>query len=158
MTPKLITVHCSASPDGKPVTGDSIREFHKARPPAGRGWGDIGYHAVIELDGTFYRGRSEITVGAHVEGHNTGNLGVCLVGTSRFAIEQFDALKWVLNKWSTQHNISADKIFCHYEWDTAKKQGKTCPNIPVEVIRRWFLHGDPKCLEPYLLEKPPLFL
>ena len=42
----LILVHCTATPDGKDYTVDQIREWHKDR-----GFADIGYHYVIDLDG-----------------------------------------------------------------------------------------------------------
>lgn len=44
------------------------------------GWKDIGYHYVIKRSGEIERGRKDETAGAHCEGHNTGTLGICLVG------------------------------------------------------------------------------
>lgn len=72
---KEIIVHCTATPEGREVSVDTIREWHKAN-----GWSDIGYHYVVHLDGSVERGRSEAAVGAHVSGHNTGTLGVVYVG------------------------------------------------------------------------------
>ena len=42
-----IIVHCSATPDGRPVTVQQIRQWHLQRKFA-----DIGYHFVIYLDGS----------------------------------------------------------------------------------------------------------
>lgn len=45
-----------------------------------RGWSDIGYHFVIRRNGQLEKGRALETPGAHVEGHNTTTIGICLVG------------------------------------------------------------------------------
>ena len=70
-----IIVHCTATPEGREVSLETIRDWHKAR-----GFSDIGYHYVVHLDGSVERGRAEALVGAHVSGHNTGTLGVVYVG------------------------------------------------------------------------------
>lgn len=70
-----IIVHCTATPEGREVSVDTIRGWHKAR-----GWDDIGYHYVVHLDGTVEAGRPEAKVGAHVSGRNTGTLGIVYVG------------------------------------------------------------------------------
>ena len=67
--------HCSATPEGRHVTVDTIRKWH-----TDRGWSDIGYHKVVYLDGTVHDGRPAAKVGAHVKGHNTGTLGYCYIG------------------------------------------------------------------------------
>jgi len=46
----------------------------------GNGWSDIGYHAVIMLDGTLELGRPLERSGAHVKGHNRNTIGVCYIG------------------------------------------------------------------------------
>jgi len=47
------------------------------------GWSDIGYNFLVRDDGTIYEGRGWAAVGAHVAGHNTENIGVCLIGDYR---------------------------------------------------------------------------
>lgn len=71
-----IIVHCSATPEGKDVKTETIRGWHIK----GNGWNDIGYHYVIELDGSVHKGRDESKVGAHCQGHNFNSIGVCYVG------------------------------------------------------------------------------
>lgn len=70
-----VIIHCAATPEGRAVSVDTIRGWHLAR-----GWKDIGYHWVVLLDGTVMPGRPEAEVGAHVEGHNAGTIGVVYVG------------------------------------------------------------------------------
>lgn len=71
-----IIVHCSATPEGKDVKTETIRDWHVS----GNHWKDIGYHYVIELDGSIHKGRDESAVGAHCSGQNANSIGVCYVG------------------------------------------------------------------------------
>lgn len=70
-----IFIHCTATQEGKDYTIADIRAWHKAR-----GFTDIGYHYVVARDGTVLVGRPIGQVGAHVEGHNTGSIGISYVG------------------------------------------------------------------------------
>jgi N-acetylmuramoyl-L-alanine amidase len=70
-----IILHCSATPEGRDVSTQAIRSWHKAR-----GWNDIGYHWVIEIDGSLHKGRDEQKVGAHCKGQNYSSIGICYVG------------------------------------------------------------------------------
>jgi hypothetical protein len=45
-----------------------------------RGWADIGYHFCVGQTGIIYEGRDWNVRGTHVEGYNTGSLGICLLG------------------------------------------------------------------------------
>ena len=44
------------------------------------GWPDIGYHFCVGQDGRVYQARPEHLIGAHVGNHNTGNIGIALIG------------------------------------------------------------------------------
>jgi len=46
----------------------------------GRGWCDVGYHFLIGTDGTVFEGRSLDLLGDHTLRHNTGNIGISLIG------------------------------------------------------------------------------
>lgn len=77
-----IILHCADTrPEwmaGRPLVEKvaEIRRWHVQE----RGWRDIGYHWVIDRDGTVAPGRPETEIGAHVEGHNRGTIGICLLG------------------------------------------------------------------------------
>lgn len=71
-----IIVHCSATPEGRDVKTETIRYWHVHDNK----WVDIGYHYVIELDGSIHGGRSESKIGAHCVGQNANSIGVCYVG------------------------------------------------------------------------------
>ena len=49
---KKVIIHCSATPEGRDVKTETIRQWH-----LDKGWSDIGYHYVIELDGSINVGR-----------------------------------------------------------------------------------------------------
>lgn len=70
-----IVVHCSATPGMRDIGRDEIDRWHKER-----GWSGIGYHFVIRLDGRIERGREIDAVGAHVRGHNSDSIGICMIG------------------------------------------------------------------------------
>jgi N-acetylmuramoyl-L-alanine amidase len=77
-----IIVHCTATrPDwwaGK-RTSDKVREI-KRWHVQDRGWSDIGYHFLIDRDGTVAKGRDMARDGAHVQGKNKGTIGISLFG------------------------------------------------------------------------------
>lgn len=70
-----IIIHCAATPEGKPFTVADIDRWHRQR-----GWKGIGYHFVIYLDGSVYKGRPIELVGAHCLGHNANSIGICYIG------------------------------------------------------------------------------
>lgn len=70
-----IIVHCSATPEGKDYTLDTIRQWHLQR-----GFSDIGYHYVIHPDGKVKEGRDVNIAGAHCSGHNSKSIGICYIG------------------------------------------------------------------------------
>lgn len=70
-----IIIHCSATPEGKDFRAKDIDLWHKQR-----GFTGIGYHYVIDLDGTVEKGRDEALVGAHCVGQNQYSIGICYIG------------------------------------------------------------------------------
>jgi N-acetylmuramoyl-L-alanine amidase len=72
-----IVVHCTATPEGRPLSLEQLRGMHKAR-----GFSDIGYNEVILLDGSLKPGRAGgvNAVGAHVAGFNSRAFGISYVG------------------------------------------------------------------------------
>jgi hypothetical protein len=58
---------------------DTMLEVQRAHRQD-RGWADVGYHFMVGKTGTIFEGRDLQVRGTHVEGHNTGSLGICLLG------------------------------------------------------------------------------
>lgn len=70
-----IIIHCSATREGRDFRAYDIHGWHLSR-----GYKMIGYHFVVDLDGTVECGRAIAQVGAHCYGHNKKSIGICYVG------------------------------------------------------------------------------
>lgn len=70
-----IIVHCSATKQGENFHAADIDRWHRQK-----GYGCIGYHYVIDIDGTLERGRPLEKVGAHCKKYNKSSIGVCYIG------------------------------------------------------------------------------
>ena len=130
-----IVVHCTATrPDfmeGKPTSAKvaEVKRWHLAN-----GWSDIGYHFLVDRDGTVATGRPVSVTGAHVAGHNTGTIGISLFGghgsaeTDKFADHftpaQDEALRELLASLMAKYGIK--KVTGHNEY-----AAKACPGFKV---------------------------
>ena len=76
---QTLVIHHSAfyKADGL-ATLSEIQRLHRED----RGWADVGYHFLVDKDGTIYEGRALTVRGAHTAGFNTGSAGICLLGVS----------------------------------------------------------------------------
>lgn len=116
----LIVIHCAASTNGKPLgnathtAADIIDHWHaqpkpgfKRDPAAIRQFNPqfraIGYHYVLDADGSKHTGRHLDEDGAHVKGHNRGSIGICLVGLNRFTRAQWAALHSLVKALKAQY-------------------------------------------------------
>jgi N-acetyl-anhydromuramyl-L-alanine amidase AmpD len=70
-----IVLHCTATVEGRHHTIADVARWHQQR-----GWRSVGYHYLVQLDGTVEAGRPEHIAGAHVAGHNSTTIGVAYVG------------------------------------------------------------------------------
>lgn len=71
-----LVVHCTATREGQEISVQQIRDWHVK----GRGWSDIGYHYIIDIDGNVHEGRPVTRQGAHVKGYNKKSIGIVYVG------------------------------------------------------------------------------
>lgn len=102
------------------------------------GWSDIGYHYMIDRDGTVAIGRPLERPGAHVRGHNRTTVGICLFGgyqgtasdefSDNFTPEQDIALRDLIERLETEYP-SITKVSGHNEY-----AAKACPCFNV---KRW---------------------
>jgi hypothetical protein len=88
-----VIVHHTVTATQEPDPAARMRAMY-AFHVRGNGWSDIGYNFVVDGAGRIYEGRStgggrhdgEDTsglgvVGAHASGHNTGSVGIAILGT-----------------------------------------------------------------------------
>lgn len=165
-----VVIHCSATANGKSLrtatqtAAQVIDGWHKQRgfkrtDAAVKRFNShlkhLGYHAVIDTDGTIEYGREIGEIGAHVKGHNTGSIGICLVGGvgegkekshGRYTEAQWHALSQVLTTLAPQcaqaeifghrdlsPDLNGDGTIAPNEWL------KTCPNFDVH---EWLERGE----------------
>ncbi len=103
-----LVVHHSASKAATTKKAD-LERWHKER-----GFREIGYHKVIEVNGNIVDGRSESSQGAHAKGANMGSLGVCVVGDfeSESPLQvQIKSLIKVLTEWCKSHKLNSTHIY-----------------------------------------------
>ncbi len=119
-----ITVHHDGLP---PVTLSSraavaarielIRVGHRSK-----GWGDIGYHFVVDPQGSVWQGRPLIWQGAHVKDRNEGNIGILVLGnfeSQRPTNAQLAALEAHLITLRGLYRVPNGSIRTHQEWPGA---------------------------------------
>lgn len=129
---KRVVIHHSATLST--AAGSNAQSYAKYHVE-NRGWPGIGYHAVIDPDGTINETNKLTTVCYHVENHNTGSVGVCLSGN--FDVEkptqaQINSLVWYIKGINSAvgRKLEIDE---HNDF-----QNKSCPgaNLPkAEIIR-----------------------
>lgn len=144
---KLIVIHCTASPNGRWTTTADIDSWHKQRgfrrePPARLAFNpelmSIGYHHVIYTNGAIATGRAHAEIGAHAAGHNAESLGIALVGTDRFSLQQWDSLCGLINALTQQQGMNPARypnarIVGHRDLPNVHK---ACPGFDVATWRR----------------------
>lgn len=122
-----IIVHCTATPEGRRETVESIRLMHKQQ-----GWSDIGYHYLVYIDGSVHNGRNVDIIGAHCSGYNAHSIGVAYVGGCDKKMKEkdtrTDAQKNALVKLlkDLRKVYPKAKIYGHRDLD---KKGKACPSF-----------------------------
>ena len=70
-----IIISSRSTKAGRDFHAKDIDKWHRER-----GFDEIGYNAVVDLDGTVEPGRSEAKPGAHCKGHNSDSIGICYIG------------------------------------------------------------------------------
>ena len=152
-----IIIHCTATlPDwwqnkSTQAKVNEVRRWHLDRQ-----WSDIGYHYLIDRDGTVVTGRPLDRTGSHVKGHNTGTVGISLFGgfggsagdnfADNFTEDQQRALLDLIATLRADHP-SITKISGHNQY-----AAKACPCFSVPA----WLKGTqpPKMKPPVDAEKP----
>lgn len=121
-----ITVHHSADKDPVSLDGSSAKTFEAVREiqhahmdGKETGYGDIGYHFVIDPYGRVLEGRELVYKGAHAYGdNNIGNIGICLIGNfdkekpTKAALE---SLQRVIEHLRKTYTIPRSRVYGHRE-------------------------------------------
>jgi N-acetylmuramoyl-L-alanine amidase len=171
-TIQRLVIHCSATPSGQRLAKNSqsaaavIDGWHKVRgfarqPDAVARFNPhlpcIGYHHVIDLNGSCESGRGAGEVGAHVAGHNADSIGICLVGgaerEARYSRAQWTMLRTLVLNY--RHQLGRDLPVVGHRDLSPDLNGdgqiksnewlKTCPGFDVAA---WLANG----MEPSVIQ------
>lgn len=138
----VITVHHTAMPLGSnsslAARSAEMRLIQTAHQNKPEGWGDIGYHFLIDPEGRIFEGRRMEWRGAHVGGQNDHNIGVCLLGNfdeMQPTVAAVASLDRLLDDLCARHGIPQSQVRHHKEWPTANTE---CPgrNL-VPIVERY---------------------
>jgi len=103
-----------------------------------RGYGDIGYHFLVDPSGRVIEGRSLAYTGAHATGENNlENIGICLLGNflrgrggQEPTAAQIASTERLLDQLRQRFSIPADRCFTHSDFKQT-----VCPG---ELVETWF--------------------
>lgn len=138
-----IIVHCTATRAdwwATRTTNQKVAEVRRWHIEDNK-WKDIGYHYLIDRDGTVATGRPLDQAGAHTKGRNANSVGIALFGghgssandpfEKNFTPEQDTALRNLISTLQAAHP-SITMISGHNEY-----ANKSCPGFSA---KRWWDH------------------
>lgn len=128
---KYLTIHCTATPEGRPNTAEEVTSWDRER------FGQPSYHWVIELNGRQVRTLLDEQRGAHVAMHNSNNIGISYVGGTEAlnaggkpkdtrTPEQIAAMRGLVELYRAKY--PGIVVLGHRDWPGVKK---ACPSFDV---------------------------
>lgn len=114
-----------------------IRRSHR-----GKGWGDIGYHFVVDRGGRIWQGRPLGFQGAHVKDHNEQNIGIMALGN--FDLQspsdaQVVGLSRHVSAIVQRFGIPVGNVRTHQEWAATACPGRNMQHRIVTMRSRSFV-------------------
>jgi hypothetical protein len=101
---------------------EAIRRAHRRR-----GWGDIGYHYVVDRAGRVWEGRSLRYQGAHVKNHNYANIGIVVLGNfdkQQPSQAQLASVRQLVGLLMDRYHVPASRVSTHQEWASTRCPGR----------------------------------
>lgn len=142
-----VTFHHSAGPRApSKAKAQQLHAAYQAHHEA-QGWGDIGYHLSVDDLGRIYRLHDRHYKGAHVGGHNTGNLGIMLHGN--YDVDKLNVAQRSTLRWLFEHghetltgfpDLSKVIVRGHQEW--SGHQSNACPGKHLMKHIAWLRSRD----------------
>lgn len=128
----MITIHHSATASGNAA---SFANYHVNY----NGWPGIGYHFVILRNGLIEWTQNIETTSYHTGGRNTGNIGICLVGSGQFTMDQMNSLMILIAKLREELAVPVHRVLGHSEHPN---QSTACPGFNAAQIRSRLQNGN----------------
>ena len=107
---------------------DKIRTAHMRD----RGWGDIGYHFIVDRNGQVWEGRPLAYQGAHVKAQNEGNIGIMCLGNFDVQTPSSQQQAAVLNhvkKLMSKYRVPTSRVKTHQEMAATACPGRSLQRI-----------------------------
>jgi len=122
-----VFLHCSDSPNAQ-LEGrelhDAVFRWHVTE----RGWDDIGYHFLIDMQGLVMKARKKEDKPAAQRGHNRGTIAIMLHGRDAFTEEQFNSLA---NLCQSMNVAYEGRLTFHGHCEVSSK---LCPNFDYKDV------------------------
>jgi hypothetical protein len=118
---RRITIHHDGMPPttlrSRPDVASRLEQIRRLHVDD-RGWGDIGYHYVVDPQGMVWEARPLSWQGAHVANQNPGNIGVLCLGN--FEVQsptaaQLDSLDAFVASLAKRHRVPLSAVATHQE-------------------------------------------
>jgi hypothetical protein len=140
-----LTIHHSAMyfRDTRPATCavqlQQIQHDHMQN----RGYGDIGYHYIIDPSGRIWQGRDLRYQGAHASGNNNvGNVGICLLGNfvrgkkgQDPTDEQVQAMRKLVTAVMDTYHFGPEGIYSHSDFKATDCPGPLMEPVVAQMVR-----------------------
>jgi len=140
-----VFIHCTAYANQDLVGNNLVEEVRKWH--LARGFSDVGYHFLIDKEGTLLEGRGIERIPAAQKGYNIGSVAICLDGlyVHQFNYDQFVTLK----KWASEIvTMYEGQITFHGHCEVSNK---TCPVFDyideLSLNEDGYFLGGPVCVQ-----------
>jgi N-acetyl-anhydromuramyl-L-alanine amidase AmpD len=142
--PRRVTIHHSAMyfRDTRPsVCAAQIQHIQKEHM-GNRGYGDIGYHFLIDPAGRIWQGRDMKWQGAHASGiNNRQNIGICVLGNFLRGRggqgpnpAQLGAMRTLVRQLMQQYGFGADEVHCHSDFKPTECPGPLMESAVAQMV------------------------
>jgi hypothetical protein len=142
--PRRLTVHHSAMyfRDTNPAACAAQIQQIQREHMGNRGYGDIGYHFLIDPAGRIWEGRELKWQGAHASGdNNRQNIGICVLGNflrgrggQGPAPAQVQSLRQLTKQLMARYSFGPDAIHCHSDFKATECPGPLMESVVAQMI------------------------
>lgn len=140
-----VTIHHSAMyfRDTRPATCGAQLQLIQRDHMTTRGYGDIGYHYVIDPSGRIWQGRDLRYQGAHASGNNNvGNIGICLLGNFMRGKKgqgptdaQVLAMRQLVGAVMKKYRFGPEAVYCHSDFKATDCPGPLMEPVVAQMVR-----------------------
>lgn len=140
-----LTIHHSAMyfRDVRPTTCAAQLQQIQKDHMQNRGYGDIGYHYIIDPSGRVWQGRDLRYQGAHASGsNNLGNVGICLLGNFVRGKKgqgptdaQVQAMRQLVAAVMQRYHFGPEGVFCHSDFKATDCPGPLMEPVVASMVR-----------------------